>query len=209
MSMYKHIIFALGGVFLNLMGQHSGVPKQLSEALSIPESDAERLWKENREKLLTGKESPKQFLDRVVKVVYGNADMDEVHSRWKASDRVREDQINWQLVDYVEQLKKSGYLIHMLTDTIDLSRKTDPIVKEIDSHFHNVFKSYEEGIKKPDKEAFINALKKIKAEPDECVFVDDYESNVKAASELGITAVQFTTTENLKESFEELGIKIS
>jgi epoxide hydrolase-like predicted phosphatase len=207
--MYKHIIFALGGVFLNLMGQHSGVPKQLSEALSIPESDAERLWKENREKLLTGKESPKQFLDRVVKVVYGNADMDEVHSRWKASDRVREDQINWQLVDYVEQLKKSGYLIHMLTDTIDLSRKTDPIVKEIDSHFHNVFKSYEEGIKKPDKEAFINALKKIKAEPDECVFVDDYESNVKAASELGITAVQFTTTENLKESFEELGIKIS
>ena len=43
MSMYKHIIFDFGVVFLNLMGQHSGVPKQLSEALSIPESDAERL----------------------------------------------------------------------------------------------------------------------------------------------------------------------
>ena len=97
----------------------------------------------------------------------------------------------------------------MLTDTIDLSRKNDPIVKEIDTHFQNVFKSYEEGIKKPDKNAFINALKKIKAEPKECVFVDDYESNVKAASELGITAVQFTTTEKLKEVFERLGIKVS
>jgi putative hydrolase of the HAD superfamily len=97
----------------------------------------------------------------------------------------------------------------MLTDTIDLSRKNDPIVKEIDTHFQNVFKSHEEGLKKPDKNAFINALKKIKAEPKECVFVDDYESNVKAASELGITAVQFTTTEKLKEVFERLGIKVS
>ena len=207
--MYKHIIFDFGGVFLNLMGQHSGVPKQLSEVLSIPENDAEKLWKENKEKLLTGKESPKQFLDRVVRGVYGNANMDEVHAKWEASDRVKKDQINWQLVDYVEQLRKSGYQLHMLTDTIDLSRKNDPIVKEIDTHFQNVFKSYEEGIKKPDKNAFINALKKIKAEPKECVFVDDYESNVKAASELGITAVQFTTTEKLKEVFERLGIKVS
>lgn len=207
--MYKHIIFDFGGVFLNLMGQHSGVPKQLSEVLSIPENDAEKLWKENRDKLLTGKESPKQFLDRVVRGVYGNANMDEVHAKWEASDRVKKDQINWQLVDYVEQLRKSGYQLHMLTDTIDLSRKNDPIVKEIDAHFQNVFKSHEEGIKKPDKNAFINALKKIKAEPKECVFVDDYESNVKAASELGITAVQFTTTEKLKEVFERLGIKVS
>jgi putative hydrolase of the HAD superfamily len=207
--MYKHIIFDFGGVFLNLMGQHSGVPKQLSEVLSIPENDAEKLWKENRDKLLTGKESPKQFLDRVVRGVYGNANMDEVHAKWEASDRVKKDQINWQLVDYVEQLRKSGYQLHMLTDTIDLSRKNDPIVKEIDTHFQNVFKSHEEGLKKPDKNAFINALKKIKAEPKECVFVDDYESNVKAASELGITAVQFTTTEKLKEVFERLGIKVS
>ena len=207
--MYKHIIFDFGGVFLNLMGQHSGVPKQLSEVLSIPENDAEKLWKENRDKLLTGKESPKQFLDRVVRGVYGNANMDEVHAKWEASDRVKKDQINWQLVDYVEQLRKSGYKLHMLTDTIDLSRKNDPIVKEIDTHFQNVFKSHEEGLKKPDKNAFINALKKIKAEPKECVFVDDYESNVKAASELGITAVQFTTTEKLKEVFERLGIKVS
>lgn len=207
--MYKHIIFDFGGVFLNLMGQHSGVPKQLSEVLSIPENDAEKLWKENRDKLLTGKESPKQFLDRVVRGVYGNANMDEVHAKWEVSDRVKKDQINWQLVDYVEQLRKSGYQLHMLTDTIDLSRKNDPIVKEIDTHFQNVFKSHEEGLKKPDKNAFINALKKIKAEPKECVFVDDYESNVKAASELGITAVQFTTTEKLKEVFERLGIKVS
>ena len=207
--MYKHIIFDFGGVFLNLMGQHSGVPKQLSEVLSIPENDAEKLWKENRDKLLTGKESPKQFLDRVVRGVYGNANMDEVHAKWEASDRVKKDQIYWQLVDDVEQLRKSGYQLHMLTDTIDLSRKNDPIVKEIDAHFQNVFKSHEEGIKKPDKNAFINALKKIKAEPKECVFVDDYESNVKAASELGITAVQFTTTEKLKEVFERLGIKVS
>ena len=207
--MYKHIIFDFGGVFLNLMGQHSGVPKQLSEVLSIPENDAEKLWKENREKLLTGKESPKQFLDRVVRGVYGNANMDEVHAKWEASDRVKKDQINWQLVDYVEQLRKSGYQLHMLTDTIDLSRKNDPIVKEIDARFQNVFKSHEEGLRKPDKNAFVNALKKIKAEPKECVFVDDYESNVKAASELGITAVQFTTTEKLKEVFERLGIKVS
>jgi putative hydrolase of the HAD superfamily len=207
--MYKHIIFDFGGVFLNLMGKHSGVPKQLSEALSIPEKDAEKLWKENKDKLLTGQESPRQFLNRVVKDTYNNVDINAVHEKWKESDKVKRDQINWQLVEYVEQLKKKKYQIHMLTDTIDLSRKTDLVVKEIDGHFQNVFKSYEEGIKKPDKNAFINMLKKINAEPKECVFVDDYESNVRAADELGITAVQFTTTEKLKESFEKLGINVT
>ena len=49
----------------------------------------------------------------------------------------------------------------------------------------------------------------ILADPKECVFVDDYESNVMAAKELGITAVQFTTTEELKESFEKLGINVT
>ena len=54
----------------------------------IPENDAEKLWKENRDKLLTGKESPKQFLDRVVRGVYGNANMDEVHAKWEATETV-------------------------------------------------------------------------------------------------------------------------
>ena len=205
-NMYKHIIFDFGGVFLNLMGKHSGVPKQLSEIFSIDEESAEKLWKGNREKLLTGKETPKQFLERMANELSKTVDISEVHKKWKASDMVNVNQIDWDLVNYVEQLKKEGYRIHMLTDAIDLSRKTDPVVKEVDKHFHNVFKSYEEGMKKPDKSAFINVLEKIKAEPKECVFVDDYNANIQAAQELGMTAIRFTTTGELKESFKNLGI---
>lgn len=124
----------------------------------------------------------------------------------KKTDMVDENQINWKLLDYVIQLKKRGYKVHMLTDVIDLSRKTDPTIKKIDVHFQNVFKSYEEGIKKPDKNAFTNVLKKIKATPEECVFIDDYNDNVKMAEKIGMTAILFTTTENLKESLEKLGI---
>lgn len=81
--MKKHIIFDFGGVFLNLNGKHSGVPKQLSEIFQIEEEVAERLWKANRERLLIGKETPKQFLEYIVKEIKYNKNVDTLHEKWK------------------------------------------------------------------------------------------------------------------------------
>ncbi len=52
-SMYKHIIFDFGGVFLDLGGKHTGIPNDLSKIFNISEGEASEIWKDNKERLLT------------------------------------------------------------------------------------------------------------------------------------------------------------
>ena len=60
--MIKHIIFDFGGVFLDLNKSGMGVPTQLSKIFNIPVDVADKFWNENKEKMLIGKETPKDFL---------------------------------------------------------------------------------------------------------------------------------------------------
>ncbi len=132
-------------------------------------------------------------------------DVDLAYETWKSYNKAEKEQIDWGLLEYVRQLKKN-YKIHMLTDTIDLDRGSSKWINKVDVHFDNVFKSYEEKLHKPNKSAFTNVLAKIKAKPEECIFVDDFQANVDAANELGIKGILFTTLESLKTEFKKLGV---
>ncbi len=203
--MYKHIIFDFGGVFLDLGGKHTGVPKDLAKIFNISEQKASEIWKDNKEKLLTGQETPQDFLVSMNTKLGLCLNIAKAYAEWKSYNTTEKEQINWDLLDYVRQLKKK-YKIHMLTDTIDLDRSSDKWINEVDSHFENVFKSYKEKLKKPDKKAFLNAITKIDANPEECVFVDDFQPNITVANELGIKGILFTNLQTLKSDFKKLGI---
>jgi epoxide hydrolase-like predicted phosphatase len=203
--MYKHIIFDFGGVFLDLGGKHTGVPKDLAKIFNISEQKASEIWKDNKERLLTGQETPQDFLVSMNTKLDLRLNIAKAYAEWKSYNTTEKEQINWDLLDYVRQLKKK-YKIHMLTDTIDLDRSSDKWINEVDSHFENVFKSYKEKLKKPDKKAFLNALTKIDANPEECVFVDDFQPNITVANELGIKGILFTNLQTLKSDFKKLGI---
>ena len=203
--MYKHIIFDFGGVFLDLGGKHTGIPKDLARVFNISEQKASEIWKNNKERLLTGQETPKDFLASMNTQLGLHLDITEAYTSWKSYNMTEKEQINWDLLDYVRQLKKN-YKIHMLTDTIDLDRSSDKWVNKVDSHFENIFKSYKERLKKPDKKAFLNAIAKIGADLEECVFVDDFQPNVAAANELGMKGILFINLQTLKSDFKKLGI---
>ncbi len=203
--MYKHIIFDFGGVFLDLGGKHSGIPHDLARIFNISEEKASEIWKNNKGKLLTGQETPAEFLAAMNKTLGLHVDVDRAYEEWKSYNRAEKEQIDWNLLEYVRQLKKN-YKIHILTDAIDLDRSSSKWTNEVDSHFENVFKSYEEKLKKPDKEAFLNAIAKINAKPEECIFVDDFPANVASANELGMTGIIFTNLNSLKAEFKKLGV---
>ncbi len=93
----------------------------------------------------------------------------------------------------------------MFTNTINLDR--DSMMRKVGKHFETVFKSYEEGVAKPEKAAFLKLLKRIKATLEERIFVDDVAANVEAAKKLGIQGIVFTSLPRLKKEFEKFGIK--
>ena len=82
--MYKHIIFDFGGVFLYLGGKHTGVPKDLARVFNISEQKASEIWKNNKEKLLTGQETPKDFLASMNTQLGLHLDITEAYTAWKA-----------------------------------------------------------------------------------------------------------------------------
>src|SRR5258708_35729781 len=94
-AMIQHIIFDFGGVFLDLGGKHTGVPVQLAKIFNISEEQASVIWKANKIDLLTGKETPKEFLSKVNNILGASIDSDHAHEQWKALNKMEKSQIDW------------------------------------------------------------------------------------------------------------------
>ena len=204
-AMIKHIIFDFGGVFLDL-GENKKVHYNLHKVFNISEEKALEIWKEHKEKLIVGTETPEEFLTRVAASLNHPISASEVHELWKQVNKMKKESIDWPLVDYVESLKKN-YKIHMLSNAIDLDAGNAEWADLIDKHFDNIYKSFGIGHKKPSKEAFLHVLEKINAKPEECVFIDDLKVNIDVANELGINGVLYTNLDQLEKDFSRFEIK--
>ena len=57
--------------------------------------------------------------------------------------------------------------------------------------FDTVISSAEEGLAKPEAEIYRRAAARLGLPPEACVFVDDYEANVRAAEDLGMRGIVY------------------
>jgi HAD superfamily hydrolase (TIGR01509 family) len=55
--------------------------------------------------------------------------------------------------------------------------------------FECVILSYEVGVRKPDKRMYLEALKRLRLEPNECVFVSDEICDLEGAKEIGLRTI--------------------
>jgi putative hydrolase of the HAD superfamily len=70
--------------------------------------------------------------------------------------------------------------------------------------FDVVFCSGDEGLLKPDPEAFKLTLDRLGVEPKEAVFIDDTLDHVQAARSLGLRGIVFTTADSLANELRNL-----
>lgn len=104
---------------------------------------------------------------------------------------------NETLIPLVQILKKK-YRIGLLSNASESLRS-----KLEDRHLSQLFDtitiSSEVGVAKPHKEIYQRALETLHANPHEALFIDDNPSFADAAEELGMSAIQFSTTEALRQ----------
>lgn len=205
--MIKHIIFDFGGVILDLDGQNTGIPHELASIFNLQIKEVAAVWEENKTKLLIGKETPLEFLQFFIKKFDLSHSAEESLYKWEELNILSRKRIDWEILKYIESLRTS-YKIHMLTDQIDVNNGPAQWKEEIEDIFHTIFRSYVEGYRKPDIDAYKNVLNKINAKPEECVFVDDSEKNVNAASSVGLHGVlyKYGRLLELKKNFKLLGV---
>jgi len=110
------------------------------------------------------------------------------------------------VVDILQELKHRGYPLFGLSnwsaEKFSLVRRKYPFFE----YFEDIVLSGNVGLIKPAKEMYLLLLQRNSLSAQECLFIDDYEPNIKTALDLGFQAVQFISAEQLRTDLAGRGI---
>ena len=109
-------------------------------------------------------------------------------------------------VKILEELKDAGYPLAALSNW---SSETFPFVNakyEFLDWFDPQIISGQVGLVKPDPDIYHLILCQIDRDPEECLFIDDVKGNIKAAADIGIKTIHYSSPRQLREDLEIQGI---
>ncbi len=199
--MISTIIFDLSEVYLRGM---FGIEEKISKEIkSLVPSDF--IYKSKAaEEFFYGKITENEFWNRLI-----------TKNNWPITTEVLKNMVREQMTEIegtriiMEELYKKGYKMGLLS--IHGREWVDHLEKRFDYHrlFHSRMYSFEVGVAKPDPKAFELILEALNAKPSDCLFIDDYDVNIHAAKELGISTILFENARQLKESLRDFEIIIA
>ena len=124
-------------------------------------------------------------------------EVDAVRHRYRADE-----EINQGVLDLIHRLHGNYKLAVLSNSPPGLSKWLADW--NMLNFFKVVFCSGDEGMAKPDPEAFELTLERLGLKPNEAVFIDDTREHVEAARKLGLQGILFTTAEKLEEELDLL-----
>ena len=189
---YKNIIFDLGNVLVKLNPEGCiGAFKAIGMGELVeqnPQSEGMKLMS----KLGVGMITTEEFCDAARKLTGSDVTNEEII-----------DAANKMLVEIPDekkerllQLKKAGYRLFLLSNTIDIH--LDYCVEHlfpyqnhgVEDYFEQCFLSQRMHLAKPDARIYEEVVKQANIHPDETLFIDDLKENCEAAEKLGIHTFQ-------------------
>ena len=108
---------------------------------------------------------------------------------------------NKTVIKLLEKLKKNYRLLLLSNNnstTIKILKSEHP---DMLSSFEKCYFSSELGMRKPKKEIFEFVIKDSNLTPENCIFIDDKEKNIKTASKLGIQGIWFKRNSDINGMF--------
>ncbi len=109
-----------------------------------------------------------------------------------------------EMIGLARELKDKGIKIFILSNNFkersEYYKKHFPFLDEL---FDEVYYSWQTGFVKPDPMAYENLLKENNLKPEECMYFDDSEKNIEAASTLGIQSFIFKDAQETKQILKQ------
>lgn len=149
----------------------------------------------------TGELSYADYIKRLAEI--GEEPLAHIQKQFLSADL-----LNTHVVQSIADLKRK-WRVGLLSNTC-----TDEISQIFAAHnlaglFHTVVVSAETGMAKPDHDIFRLTLHRMGADAQKTVFIDDNETNVLAARQVGLTAIHFRNVRQLHAELNKLGIDTS
>lgn len=198
--MIKTIIFDNGGVF-SATSSYIFLPKMKKFTKSSLRKMQDAYWELSRP-LDVGKISERKFYEKFVKKIKFDCGINKLLKiRYSAIKRIP------GTFEIMKRLKRD-YRIAMLNNEYKECMKF--ILKKYSyfEFFNQRITSCNVGCRKPEPEIFKIALKRLKARPQECLFIDDLKENTKAAGKFGIKTITFKNASQLRKELKRFNVKI-
>ena len=185
-------IFDMGGV----MCTNTNVVESICKELNLNKRDFFDFAKsENFVKIQSGKMSMNDFWKEFSERSGLDVNKDYFETMFNP-------QRNEEMYQLVNQLKENHRVVAG-TNTIDSHYRKHRNNGDYDV-FEVVYPSNLMGVAKPNADFYRIILEKESHQPEETVFIDDNIDNIESAAKLGITAIHFTSYEDLKEKIKKL-----
>jgi len=197
----KAIFFDIGGVLAKEDREKQYY--ELAEIMNFDINKFQELRKSKVDLFAEGKISEKEYLTFFSKAL--EIDFKKLRENW-----IRLAQKYYKIDTSVQNTiykLKDNYILGTLTNIIPLHnrvRKTDDPYKD----FKIKLLSFERGYKKPNPLFYKLILEETNLNPQEVIFIDDYEPYLKPAQKLGMKTILFRDNEKLVQDLRKLGVKI-
>ena len=103
--------------------------------------------------------------------------------------------VDKRMIRLIKKLRRK-YKLCLFSNTTKFHARTK-FRKKVAKLFDYVAYSCFLGYKKPERKSFEKVLKRLRVKPEECLFIDDQEENVKMAKRVGMKAIKFEGYEKL------------
>jgi len=118
-------------------------------------------------------------------------------------------ELNYGFRDFITNARQKYKLAILSNDSASWSRYIRS-KHDIDRHFDVISVSGELKIAKPDERIFLMTAEKLNVMPEECIYIDDIEKNLKTAAKIGMNAILMKTNVSgyqgtAVSNFNELG----
>lgn len=195
----KAIIFDLGGVLLRTAD--FSPRDHLAARLGMNRRDLESFifGGESGEKAQRGEISVAEHWENLRQKL--NCSTEDIRSL--IDEFFARDELDQALIEYIRELHQT-YKIALLSNAWDDMRKVIIETWHLDDVFDIMVISSEVGIVKPDPRIFHLTLTKLGVEPDQAILVDDMSRNVAGAQAVGMQAIHFQGTPQMKAKLEQL-----
>ena len=189
---YKNIIFDLGNVLVKLNPEGCiGAFKAIGMGELVdsnPQSEGMKLMS----KLGVGMITTEEFCEAARKLTGTDVTNEEIIDAANKMLVVIPDYKKERLL----QLKKAGYRLFLLSNTIDIHRENwgkhlFPYQNYgVEDYFEQCFLSQRMHLAKPNARIYEEVIRQANIHPDETLFIDDLKENCEAAEKLGIHTFQ-------------------
>jgi putative hydrolase of the HAD superfamily len=193
------VMFDYGGVVSQPLSHDSLVLMAAAAGVEVP-ALLDAYWEWRHAYDLAELDAPGYWrqVGRSLGRAYGEAEITEL---------IRLDQAAWMrlqagTVALIEDLAAAGLPLALLSNAPDeLAEAISGL--PVAAYFGQLIFSCQLKLAKPDPECYGRALARMRARPDEVIFLDDRAENVTAAAALGLRTVQFTSPSQARAAVTE------